>query len=606
VTGPPVVEILLSGVVAETLAARVEDVQARAEADLEQLAERLGLPRPRARVELVDGARAIALRIDGSSVASSLALMRRTWFEIVPTGPLADRPLADIPADALNDQDAWLQRHAAAVAEDPRGVLVLTAYVARLACETLALHPAWLLDEAAAAAIVAADGAPAVPAEYARTVLGAVLNLGVALRDREAIGRLVRGCAATGLDAGATIEEVFARAHAQRLEVLTHPELVGGDIGEPIPIEDERLPDDLRIFGRAMHQHLRELGVSRPVVLSPQHDLPRDMVRVRLNDRVGPPIRLAHPDELVVQASPVVLHRDGFDGRPLVDAASGHRVLAVAADQEPRLRAKGYIPISPGAFMAVAAAREITPLADRLLDIEEVERDLADLERSHRPLVRAAVRMYSVARIAQVCRGLLREQVSARDLWTILNLLLRYEAVGLPDPGEQLFDGRIPVASPSPAYEASIDALVGFVRMNMPERVVYDAGLRGASLAGSELPVLEVAADVEAALRRRLDGIDTEASEDDALRLAVGAALAEADARADAAIVVSQPVRPVLRDIVEPEFPTVRVLATNEIPAATTVKFCGAISLASYSSPQSSACSSTEISPGRSTSGQAD
>ena len=174
------------------------------------------------------------------------------------------------------------------------------------------------------------------------------------------------------------------------------------------------------------------------------------------------------------------------------------------------------------------------------------------------------------ARLTRVLRRLLEEQVSCRDLWTILNALLRYDAVPLPPPGFRVFDPRVAAVSPHLRLrDAPVDDIVAFVRKQMPERLAYDSGLRGEQLSDSTLPVLRTDTALESQLHGRPPGEQHAA--DEVLRWRRGPRLGASGTPSDPVILTAPGSRAALRGVLADEFPTVRVLSTDEVPPGTSI-----------------------------------
>jgi hypothetical protein len=554
----------------QRLAPSRDRLETRVASALEDLADELGVPSsPTVGVRAAASERVVRILVDGRISPYPLSLSRRTWLSVAPPA------IAGLAFAEMRDPAGWLRTLAA----DPESVDPLIDHLAALTRETVALHPSRLLPAMAAQGCLDPSGDAGVSGDEAIALLHPLLELGCSLRDREALRDLILSCRSAGMATEDIVEVAFARRRSAELEVLVHPDFIGGAArADTVPIEDRALPHDLQLFGRALRRYLNDLGVSRSIVVTRRDSLDQDQVCVRINDRTGPAIPLARHGEVVVQESPPTLQNLGFEGRPLLDAASGHRIVAFPDAEEPRLREAGLTPLTAGGFMAVTVAREVAPLAYRLLDVHDVERDLAALMATHEPLVGTALMRFSTARITRICRGLLCEQVSSRDLWAILNSLLRFAAVGLPRQGCRLIDDRVPVPEPDLPLDAMPDeALVSFVRLNMSQRLAYDAGLRGEELARATLPVVDTHDDVETVLRRQ--GADGDGHAKDAIRYAVNLVLADSGAPADAIILVPAAIRVTMREVLADEFPTVRVLATNEVPPHTRIETHARIAL---------------------------
>jgi hypothetical protein len=576
------VEIELAGALERCAHAGRADFGALAEAQLSALAKQLGVPSPSG-VSIAPGRspRVVRFVVQEEIVPWSLATLRRTWLVTAPP-ELRDLPFIH-PRSAGGNLDQWLP----ALAEAPpvQGVdtaELIATYLSRLLIETLAVHPAALLGPAGAASYLDPAGEWFTP-EEARLLLVELLELGVSLRAGDQILSLATACRAAGASLEDTVEEIFsclcermitvevsdewlAKAGTERTEAMTLRRGEGGTRA------------DLRSTGKAIEQRLRALGVTRGVRFSRAEDLGPGEVRIASAVRPGLPIPVARPGEIAVQDPPWELGVDGATARILIDTASGHQLVALPAEEAGAIRAKGRLPLAAEAFLAVAIVRELTAFADRLIDITDVERDLADTEATHPDLVHSVLRRHSSARLTRLYRGLLAEQVPTRDVWAVLNALLRYEAVPIPEPGLALFDHRVPVADPQlPASRAPIADLVSSVRLQLKGPLVWDGALRG----GDPRVLQGYAVDerLEAALHRRIGADGWTAEDDDAVRRSVGRALALAVSTADALLVVPAPVRPALHDSLAGEFRSLRVLARSEIPPEVPVKILEVIAL---------------------------
>ena len=130
-------------------------------------------------------------------------------------------------------------------------------------------------------------------------VLGALLRLGVSLRQRDLVGARLAECHEAGGGTENMVEELFARMASQTLEIVVNPEAVGlpasTDGSSPLEIADNDHTSNQRRFGAGVTRHLRELRVSRDILLRRDATVPTDQIRLRVNDRLGPPIRSRTP-----------------------------------------------------------------------------------------------------------------------------------------------------------------------------------------------------------------------------------------------------------------------------------------------------------------------
>jgi hypothetical protein len=490
--------------------------------------------------------RAIRIRVDGRVRPYPLSVFRRAWLAVAPDD-VRSLPIDAPPTEAGIYPDVWLSE--ALTSGNPAVRAAVPDYVVRLVAETLALHPECLISTAAAAAFLGDDEADPAGEEWSTggekgvEVLTRLLDLGVALRPRELVRRLVADRLAAGGDVVDTVEAVFARLAESRIVVRANPdfldELNVRLDGEPVPIDDTRLPEELREAAAVVQDHLLQLGISRPIVLDAASDVAFDEVQVRINDHPGLPISIARPDEIVAHAPPWKVDAPDGTARVLVDAASGHRLTAVKREAADFLTTS-VARTTALEFLAVAIAREVTPFAYRLLTIEDLERELGNLAGGFPLLVEAALERSRSAQLTSLLRRLLRERVSARDLWSILNALLRYDK--------------------GPLVSERLNDVAAFLRQELAERVVYDSG---GPISENRLPVLDVQPDLEERVRQSGDdGDDAET-----IRRVVRQALLRVHAPADAIVLTSEGARGKLFELLAHEFPSIYVLDHAEIPA---------------------------------------
>jgi len=514
------------------------------------LADHLGLPlRPEVAVHSDAGERAVRVRASGSARPYSLSLFRRAWLTVAPE-PLRAELLAAPTARPNVYPDQWLAASEVLVESDARPTV--WDFVARVAVETIALHPECLATPKQADAYFGDD---VRDTKAAQDALQRLLDLGMSLRDRELVKTVVVGLLDAGLGLDAAAEEAVTRLAGPRIEVRVHRhyvERLGVELAEPeVAIDDDALPEELREAGMVVHRQLAELGSTRTIVLCHDPGLPHDRMVIRVNDYTGLPIFLPEPDEVVVHASPSVVESLGASGRPLIDAASGYRLTAIRRPVDGFEQA-GLVTTPAAPFLAVSIAREVTPLAYRLFTKEALEKHLAALHRLYPRLVERALALHPLSELTGVFRELVRERVAARDVRTILNAILRHD---IDSGGEDLVDS---------------------LRRELAPWIAYELGLGAHSVAG-ELQVFETTSDFEERIATMVEADD----EDDALREIVREALSVRNAPADPVILTADRSRRKLRGLLTHEFPSLHVVGRSEPSATVRLRRAGPIGVAS-------------------------
>jgi type III secretion protein V len=114
----------------------------------------------------------------------------------------------------------------------------------------------------------------------------------------------------------------------------------------------------------------------------------------------------------------------GVGGEPAQHPGSGHSGVWVAQSLEGRLRASGIAVLDTASFITLHLLVILRRNAGELVGIQEVQSMLDLVEKSHPALVREVVpKLLSVYLLTDVLRRLVEEQVSIRDLRTILGAL---------------------------------------------------------------------------------------------------------------------------------------------------------------------------------------
>jgi len=247
---------------------------------------------------------------------------------------------------------------------------------------------------------------------------------------------------------------------------------------------------------------------------------------------------------------------------PLPGTATSEPAFGVAARWiAPGLReqalASGYAVVDQTSVMATHLAEVIRRHAYELLSRQETKRLLDRLGESHPKLCEELVpKLLSLGEVQKVLQQLLREQVSIRDLPTILESLL--DAAG---------SSKNPVLLVEAARQALGRALVrpllgddGHLRV-----VTLDPGMEeelgqvfGAPAAGASLHALE-----PSFVRRILEGLKQLAGEQVSLATPV--------------LFCNTPARFHLRRLLEPFLPRVVVLSPAEVPPLTQIQSLGIV-----------------------------
>ena len=542
----PHVEVRLHPVLAPAVRATgVERLEAEIAQRVAGVMAAFGIPgEPSVKISFRAGSRMVTVRAQGGNVRYPATFLRRLWFSVAPERL---RPLATIVGDAYPDR--WMAA-CADVDGDPGAPAALVRLLAELPANVLTLMPSALLTSGGVATLIGDDGPDP---EVAALILARLLDMDVAL-PQPPLGPMLDDLLATGITPADAVESLYDRLRRTSVDLLLDP----GSFDELAPdapegwirADDPRIDPELRAgLSVIRSERLEQLGIRVPIRLVRDEELGPDEIRMRMDDRVGVPVPVPRRGEVAVTAPIAALASLGIDARPLVDAITGFEQAAVPADTEAALTEAGFLVAGRWAYVAAALGRTVSSLAYRVFACEDVETDLAAFEELCPSLVHEVLARRSIGDLARLLRALTREMVSSRDLWQILNAVLRHDLLREAEPA---------------AGAGTHDDLLRAVREALGTRVAFDTG-QMAELGASALLVYETEPDFEAELVEAHAGGSPDEEARCRIRDRIWRALGAAPPP-EPVILTSTAVRGLLHRTIGDELPGARVLAHAEIP----------------------------------------
>jgi FHIPEP family protein len=577
----PILPVLLElGGHLQALAGAAEASRAadRLASRLRILLRQLGLPgEPKAELRSGGSARALRIWVHGRLLPFAPELMRQLWW----SGATAElQGLAGTETAGPSPfPDGWLQAYVQAFQERGQNPPVLD-FVAGLAYEAIRERPACLVGPAQAQ-IYAAQGAEAaseVPQSTDRllAVLRALLDLGVAVVNRGVVLSTVVAGEERNRPAEDDLEAAFARLRARRIEVHAHPDhlralLPGYDAAAALPVLSKPIPEDRQEPFRLLRDVLfYELGLHLPEIFwVPSQRLPPGSFAVKINDRIGFPVRGLRPEELLVDAVPEKLALHGVTSlRGTINPMTGAAAAVAPEAAKQALADGGFFALNALELIVRTLAAEIRRAAHRLFSRGDAELYLALLEPSFPDLVHMVLDRVSMGDVARVLRGLLREGVAIRDLRSILERLLQFDTIPVDSRRVRVLDDRLPTTVQLPASHR-YEAYGEFVRQGMKSYLTRKAG----GSAGT-LPVFDLHLDLERLAagngrRSKASGEEEEEKVRDALWAAIGKLPAD---ETRPAVLTTWEARAAIQRCLAPEFPGLVVLSQEELQPSVEVR----------------------------------
>ena len=243
-------------------------------------------------------------------------------------------------------------------------------------------------------------------------------------------------------------------------------------------------------------------------------------------------------------------------GTPTREPAFGVSAQWIVSALQNEALAKGYAVVDPTSVLATHLAEVIKQHAAELLTRQEAKRLLDRLAESHPKLVEELVpKLLSLGEVHKVLQQLLREQVSIRDLSTILEILIDTAGVS-----------KHPVLLVEAARQALGRALVRpLLEDNQLRVVTLDHSIEEELSRAFAAPIsATAAAGLQPSLVRRiLEGLQRLAGDQVAV--------------ASPVLLCSTPARFHLKRLLEPFMPKLVVLSPGEIPPVVSVQSLGVV-----------------------------
>jgi flagellar biosynthesis protein FlhA len=229
----------------------------------------------------------------------------------------------------------------------------------------------------------------------------------------------------------------------------------------------------------------------------------------------------------------------------------------ITPDTQGQAIAAGYAVVDPTSVLAAHLVEVIKQNAHELLSRQETRRLIDRLNDSHPKLAEDLIpKFLSLGEVQKVLQQLLREQVSIRDLGTILETLVDTAAVN-----------KNPIALVEACRHSLGRALIRPLLNELGELkvVTLDTTIEDECLRGSNLPLNQMTSTPQqvALARRVLDGLRHTFGQDMSASPPV--------------LLCSSPGRYYLRRLLEPFIPRIVVISPGEIPPLTQVQSVGVL-----------------------------
>jgi len=344
----------------------------------------------------------------------------------------------------------------------------------------------------------------------------------------------------------------------QQIEKLLHLDELSLELGYAlVPLVDQAQGGQLLQRIRALRRHLAlQLGFLVPSIhITDNMKLkPREYV-VFLRGVEIARWEMFQDRVLAISSEPQAPALDGIETH---EPAFGAAAKWIPVSAQEQALAKGYVVVDQTSVLATHIAETVRQFAHELLTRQETKRLLDAVAETHPKLFDELVpRVLTLGEVQKVLQQLLRENVSIRDLATILEVLLdvapvNKSQVAMVEAVRQALSRALVQPLLSEDRKLKVMTIDTAIEQELQRATDPQSGAEKAKAAGSTSP-----------LRRVLEGLQAAVTDRATLNSMV--------------LLCGSPTRFHLRRLLEPFLPRVVVLSPAEIPATVTVQSLGVV-----------------------------
>jgi flagellar biosynthesis protein FlhA len=337
---------------------------------------------------------------------------------------------------------------------------------------------------------------------------------------------------------------------------VNHVDTIGLEVGyRLIPLVDKGQGGELLARIKGVRRKLsQEFGFLVPAVhIRDNLDLDPNVYRITLMGVTVGEAEIRHDRDLAINPGQVFGKVDGIE---TVDPAFGLEAVWIEASQRDKAQSLGYTVVDAATVVATHISQVLTNNAAQLLGHEETQNLLEMVQKNYPKLVDGLVPdMLSLSVLTKVLQNLLNENVTIRDMRSIIQTLVEYA------PKSQ-----------------DADVLTAACRIALRRFIVQD-------IAGSvsELPVITLAPELEQMLQQSLQSAGNEgAGIEPGLAERIQTSLSEAHRTQELSgepsiLLTSGMLRSVLSRFVKHSLPGMVILSYQEVPEDKQIKIVSSV-----------------------------
>jgi type III secretory pathway component EscV len=351
---------------------------------------------------------------------------------------------------------------------------------------------------------------------------------------------------------GLSAEELFEKsiAQSQKLSVrLSLSKTLYSRVFAQLTAEADLLQD--RIFN--------ELGIILPrAIIGSDENLRQDEFQLQLNDLRSPPVRRLPEGKLVVEATLKEISALKIVGERIEDPATGREMVIIENrdDSLKRCQEMGYSLLREIDYVLRYIYTEVRLNAGSLITIETIKYLLDSLRDQLAPyLVEASLRRFDIVNLSRVFRGLLDEQVSIKNLRSMLESLLAINgSINIDHTGTKSIVILPSTSNLCPTTKENPDPsdYSNYLRMTLKEYILG-------------MPSTIYAYILDAPIEERISRIENEPLEEVEFNHLMEAVFNKIGLQEYVIILTTLKVRRKFRNVIHRIFPLVKILAVEEL-----------------------------------------
>lgn len=568
---------------------------------------------PAVKVESGNSNRALRVRVHGKLQPYDPELLKKVWILVAPP---ASRNAIESSSEKSGFNDGWLTTYFSNLITSKTEPSFEFEFLTRVVLEIISECPACLAGPAQVSAYITdaqLDGAADEQLSHAEltTLLKSLLDLGVRVNNYEVVRQAIRVGLQLRRSTADIVESIFTQLRSSSIEIHVHPEYLKKVLRlQPAPVEEkpgaletlrkffgnvlssltsqlaaknsfpvysEQVDESIQTLFRTVESGIfNSIGIQQLPELTwvPSTQIPDGFVSIKINDRLSPPVLGLQAGELLVRASSERLKALNIPHRP---APLLSTVYAIVNEIDINtISQHGFSPLDISHLVPLVLTGEITRRAGRLVGIEDIEYQLAQIRLSFPALVRTAIACYSLGDLTRVMRTLVAEGISIRNVRAILEGMLKFDTITVPS--EYIpFDTRFELPESEPTERSKWRDLAAFVRTTLRHFIGANFG---SSLTSIDVFTLDRDVQGRAELAMTADHrIDDDSwlseAEQEALRDSAWTKFAQGRKP----ILTTPNARAPIHDLIAPEIPDVVVVSFSELSPTIKVYEQGEIAL---------------------------